>query len=37
VGDSGPEGLVFGYGGLTEREVAEGIDILAGTITSLRG
>jgi len=37
VGGSGPEGLVFGYGGLTEREVAEGIDLLADAISSLRG
>ncbi|MDX6248161.1 MAG: GntR family transcriptional regulator / MocR family aminotransferase [Kribbellaceae bacterium] len=32
----GAEGLVFGYGGLTEPAVVEGIDLLADTIASLR-
>jgi GntR family transcriptional regulator/MocR family aminotransferase len=32
----GPAGLVFGYGGLTEKAVAEGIDILADTVAALR-
>jgi GntR family transcriptional regulator/MocR family aminotransferase len=32
----GPEGLVFGYGGLTESAVVEGVDLLADTIASLR-
>ncbi|TDU91222.1 GntR family transcriptional regulator/MocR family aminotransferase [Kribbella voronezhensis] len=33
---AGPEGLVFGYGSLTEGEVVEGIDLLADAIDSLR-
>ncbi|MFC5264381.1 PLP-dependent aminotransferase family protein [Kribbella qitaiheensis] len=36
VRNAGPEGLVFGYGGLTEPAVVEGIDLLADTIASLR-
>jgi GntR family transcriptional regulator/MocR family aminotransferase len=32
----GPAGLVFGYGGLTEKAVAEGIDILADAVAALR-
>ncbi|MEU7748916.1 PLP-dependent aminotransferase family protein [Nonomuraea sp. NPDC049158] len=36
VGKAGPEGLVFGYGGLTEPAVVEGIDLLADAIGSLR-
>ncbi|TCM38592.1 PLP-dependent aminotransferase family protein [Kribbella sp. VKM Ac-2568] len=36
VQNAGPEGLVFGYGGLTEPAVVEGIDLLADTIASLR-
>jgi GntR family transcriptional regulator/MocR family aminotransferase len=32
----GAEGLVFGYGGLIEPAVVEGIDLLADTIASLR-
>jgi GntR family transcriptional regulator/MocR family aminotransferase len=36
VQNSGPEGLVFGYGGLTEPAVVEGIDLLADAIASLR-
>jgi GntR family transcriptional regulator/MocR family aminotransferase len=31
----GPAGLVFGYGGLTAKAVAEGIDLLADAIRSL--
>jgi GntR family transcriptional regulator/MocR family aminotransferase len=36
VEKAGPEGLVFGYGGLTEPAVVEGIDLLADAIASLR-
>jgi GntR family transcriptional regulator/MocR family aminotransferase len=36
VRNAGPEGLVFGYGGLSEPAVVEGIDLLADTIASLR-
>ncbi|WP_112242566.1 MocR-like pyridoxine biosynthesis transcription factor PdxR [Kribbella monticola] len=36
MGHAGPEGLVFGYGSLTEKEVVEGIDLLADAIDSLR-
>ena len=36
VQNAGPEGLVFGYGGLTEPAVVEGIDLLADAIASLR-
>ncbi|WP_432943277.1 PLP-dependent aminotransferase family protein [Kribbella sp. CA-253562] len=32
----GPPGLVFGYGGLTEQSVAEGINLLAGAVRTLR-
>jgi GntR family transcriptional regulator/MocR family aminotransferase len=37
VDNAGPEGLVFGYGGLTESAVVQGIDLLADAISSLRG
>jgi GntR family transcriptional regulator/MocR family aminotransferase len=36
VSSAGPAGLVFGYGGLTAKAVAEGIDILADAIASIR-
>jgi GntR family transcriptional regulator/MocR family aminotransferase len=36
VQNAGPEGLVFGYGSLTEPAVVEGIDLLADAIRSLR-
>ncbi|WP_433760245.1 PLP-dependent aminotransferase family protein [Nocardia sp. CA-135398] len=36
VEKAGPEGLVFGYGSLTQPAVAEGIDLLADAIGSLR-
>jgi GntR family transcriptional regulator/MocR family aminotransferase len=36
VEEAGPEGLVFGYGSLTERAVVEGVDLLADAIGSLR-
>jgi GntR family transcriptional regulator/MocR family aminotransferase len=36
VENAGPEGLVFGYGGLTEKAVVEGIELLAETVASLR-
>jgi GntR family transcriptional regulator / MocR family aminotransferase len=36
VGRQGPPGLVFGYGGLTVKTVAEGIDILAEAVASIR-
>jgi GntR family transcriptional regulator/MocR family aminotransferase len=36
VSSAGPAGLVFGYGGLTTKAVAEGIDILADAIASIR-
>ena len=31
----GPAGLVFGYGGLTAKAVAEGIDVLADAVSGL--
>jgi GntR family transcriptional regulator/MocR family aminotransferase len=36
VDKAGPQGLVFGYGSLTEPAVVEGIDLLADAIGSLR-
>ncbi|MEV0798185.1 PLP-dependent aminotransferase family protein [Kribbella sp. NPDC050281] len=36
VASPGPAGLVFGYGGLTQKAVVEGIDLLADAIGSLR-
>jgi GntR family transcriptional regulator/MocR family aminotransferase len=36
VDHAGPDGLVFGYGSLTEATVVEGIDLLADAIASLR-
>ena len=36
VDKAGPQGLVFGYGSLTEAAVVEGIDLLADAIASLR-
>ncbi len=36
VDNAGPDGLVFGYGSLTEAAVVEGIDLLADTIAALR-
>ncbi len=36
VDNAGPDGLVFGYGSLTESAVVEGIDLLADTIAALR-
>jgi GntR family transcriptional regulator/MocR family aminotransferase len=36
VDHPGPEGLVFGYGSLTEPAVLEGVDLLADAINSLR-
>jgi GntR family transcriptional regulator/MocR family aminotransferase len=36
VQNAGPEGLVFGYGSLTESDVAEGIDLLADAIAAVR-
>ena len=36
VEKAGPDGLVFGYGSLTQAAVVEGIDLLADTIGSLR-
>jgi GntR family transcriptional regulator/MocR family aminotransferase len=32
----GPAGLVFGYGGLTPKAVAEGIDLLADAIAAIQ-
>ena len=34
--DGGREGLVFGYGGLTEKTVVEGIDLLAEAVAAVR-
>jgi GntR family transcriptional regulator/MocR family aminotransferase len=34
--DGGREGLVFGYGGLTEKAVVEGIDLLAEAVAAVR-
>ncbi|ADB35931.1 transcriptional regulator, GntR family with aminotransferase domain protein [Kribbella flavida DSM 17836] len=34
--DAGPAGLVFGYGGLTEQAVVEGIDALAAAVAAVR-
>jgi GntR family transcriptional regulator/MocR family aminotransferase len=36
VEKAGPEGLVFGYGSLTESAVRDGIDLLADAIAALR-
>ncbi|GAA1592745.1 PLP-dependent aminotransferase family protein [Kribbella sancticallisti] len=36
VDRAGPAGLVFGYGGLTEAAVVEGIDLLADAVASVR-
>jgi GntR family transcriptional regulator/MocR family aminotransferase len=36
LSEAGPEGLVFGYGGLTEPAILEGVDLLADTVASLR-
>jgi GntR family transcriptional regulator/MocR family aminotransferase len=36
VSAPGPAGLVFGYGGLTEKAVAEGIELLADAIGTVR-
>ncbi|MGI5126063.1 PLP-dependent aminotransferase family protein [Pseudonocardia sp. CA-107938] len=36
VGERGPDGLVFGYGSLTESAAVEGVDLLADAIRSLR-
>ncbi|HEU4947272.1 MAG TPA: PLP-dependent aminotransferase family protein [Kribbella sp.] len=36
VGHAGPDGLVFGYGGLTEAAILEGVELLADTIGTLR-
>ena len=36
VDHAGPEGLVFGYGGLTEPAILEGIALLADAVASLR-
>ncbi|MFE9581580.1 PLP-dependent aminotransferase family protein [Nocardia sp. NPDC006044] len=36
VTKNGPGGLVFGYGGLTEPAIIEGVDLLANAIASLR-
>jgi GntR family transcriptional regulator/MocR family aminotransferase len=36
VDHAGPEGLVFGYGGLTEPAILEGIALLADTVALLR-
>lgn len=36
VSGQGPAGVVFGYGSVTEKEVVEGIDLLAEAIASLR-
>jgi GntR family transcriptional regulator / MocR family aminotransferase len=37
VRNAGPQGLVFGYGSLTEKAVVEGIDLLADAIAAVRG
>jgi GntR family transcriptional regulator/MocR family aminotransferase len=36
VAGSGPAGLVFGYGSLTQKEVVEGIELLAETVAAVR-
>ncbi|MER7245845.1 PLP-dependent aminotransferase family protein [Kribbella sp. NPDC000426] len=36
VSGSGPAGLVFGYGSLNQKEVVEGIDLLADAIAAIR-
>jgi GntR family transcriptional regulator/MocR family aminotransferase len=37
VAGSGPAGLVFGYGSLNQKEVVEGIELLADAIAAIRG
>jgi GntR family transcriptional regulator/MocR family aminotransferase len=37
IGSKGPGGLIFGYATLSERMIAEGIEILAGVVAELRG
>ncbi|TDW18915.1 PLP-dependent aminotransferase family protein [Kribbella kalugense] len=37
VSGSGPAGLVFGYGSLSQREVVEGIELLADAVAAIRG
>jgi GntR family transcriptional regulator/MocR family aminotransferase len=36
VAGSGPAGLVFGYGSLTQKEVVEGIELLADAVAAIR-
>jgi GntR family transcriptional regulator/MocR family aminotransferase len=36
VQNAGPEGLVFGYGSLTQSNIAEGIDLLADAVAAVR-
>jgi GntR family transcriptional regulator/MocR family aminotransferase len=36
-GHPGDQGLIFGYAGLDERTIVEGVDILAGVVADLRG
>ena len=37
VSGSGPAGLVFGYGSLTQKEVVQGIELLADAVATIRG
>jgi GntR family transcriptional regulator / MocR family aminotransferase len=37
VDGEGPAGLVFGYGSLSQKEVVEGIELLADVVASIRG
>jgi GntR family transcriptional regulator/MocR family aminotransferase len=37
VAGSGPAGLVFGYGSLSQRDVVEGIELLADAVAAIRG
>jgi GntR family transcriptional regulator/MocR family aminotransferase len=37
IASHGPGGLIFGYATLSERTIAEGIEILAGVVAELRG
>ena len=36
IGSDGPGGLIFGYATLSERLIAEGVEILADVVTALR-
>ncbi len=37
IENPGPQGLIFGYSSLNERQIVEGIDLLAAAVADLRG